>query len=386
MYDTIFKKITDPDNIHFNVQSTNMIHNLTNLIFDSYHVYDTKAVKQQTFHMEHINNDFMHNIPDFSYYPEEIQTYIQKMKKICITFSFTVHSHDITIYIITSPKQNIDIDKYFEYIYRWLLIATTFSSSTCSNKLHIYITTTDLEKKLPKNKQQILDQINCNSAFTTSCKPSTTIHIYRQEEWFKVFIHETFHCLGLDFSHLNQNNCKNIILSTFPLHIDLRLYECYTELFAEIIYLLFTCCNKRKSIETVFNLFKKELKQLQILSFFQCAKILHHYNLTVEQLYKRGSHYSENTPVFSYYILKSMMLFHFSDFINWCSKHNKTIQFHNTKTNLKDFCIFIKNKIESPKQGVYDNIINNTIPIVHDNNDGISDVYKNLKMTLIEFP
>ena len=80
-----------------------------------------------------------------------------------------------------------------------------------------------------------------------------------------------------------------------------------------------------------------------------------------------------------------MMLFHISDFINWCSKHNKTIQFNNTQTNLKEFCFFIKNTVESPKHGVYDNIINNTIPIIRGHDD-TSNIYKNLKKTIIEFP
>lgn len=385
MYETIFKKITVPDNIHLNKISTDMIHDLTKLIFNSHDQYNNTALKQQTFKVQTINNDFIHNIPDFQSYPEDIQIDIEKMNKICISFSFTINTHDFTVFIITDPQEKIDIDNYFEYIYRWLFVATTFSSSTCSKKLHLYLTTTNLEKNLPKNKQ-ILDQINCNSAFTTSCKPSTTIHIYRKEEWFKVFIHETFHCLGLDFSHLKQHICKNIILSAFPIRIDIRLYECYTEIFAEIIHLLFFCCNKRKTQDTVFNLFKKELKQMQTFSFFQCAKILNHYDLEINQLRNLGSRYTENTAVFSYYILKSMMLFHISDFINWCSKHNKTIQFNNTQTNLKDFCLFIKKTIESPKHSVYNNIINNTIHIVHDNDDGISDMYKNLKMTIIEFP
>ena len=251
--------------------------------------------------------------------------------------------------------------------------------------MDIYITTCDLEKKLPKHNQT-LDEIHCNSAFTTSCKPSTTIHVFRKEEWFKVFIHETFHSLGLDFSSMNQLICKSTILSIFPLHIDLRLYECYTELFAEIIHLLFFCCSNRIKETTAINMFKKELKQMQKFSFFQCAKILHHYNLQIEQLYERGSPYTENTPVFSYYILKSMMLFHFSDFINWCSNNNETIQFNNHDNNLRNFCLFIKKTIDSSKQTVYDDIIRDTTNMIANNDDDISDVYKNLKMTLIEFP
>ena len=213
MYETIFKKITVPDDIHLNKISIDMIHDLTELIFNSYDQYNNTALEQQTFKVQAINNNFIHNIPDFSYYPKEVQTYIQKMKKICITFSFTINTHDFTVSIITDPQEKIDIDNYFEYIYRWLYIATKFSHKECSKQMNIYITTCDLEKKLPKNNQT-LDEIHCNSAFTTSCKPSTTIHVFRKEEWFKVFIHETFHSLGLDFSSMDQLICKSAILST----------------------------------------------------------------------------------------------------------------------------------------------------------------------------
>ncbi len=385
MYETIFKKIKDPDNIKLQPNSMNMLTELATLIFESDNIYENTIADNQTFHMQNINNNFIYQIPNFNLYPEKIQHQIEKMKKICINFSFNINDHIFNIFIITELKQKINIDDYFENIYKWLYVATKFSHKECSKHMDIYITTCDLEKKLPKHNET-LDEIHCNSAFTTSCKPSTTIHVFRKEEWFKVFIHETFHSLGLDFSSMNQLICKSAILSIFPLHIDLRLYECYTELFAEIIHLLFFCCNKRKNETTAINMFKKELKQIQQFSFFQCAKILHHYNLQIENLYERGSPYTENTPVFSYYILKSMMLFHFSDFINWCSTHNKTIQFNNNNNNLRNFCLFIKKTIDSSKHTVYDDIIRDTTNMIANNDDDISDVYKNLKMTLIEFP
>ena len=385
MYESVLKKIKTPDNINLQPKSINMLTKLITLIFESNNIYENSIANKQTFHMQNINNDFMYQLPNFNLYPYEIQQQIEKMKKIYIKFSFIINDHIFNVFIITELNQQINIDDYFENIYKWLYIATKFSHKECSKQMNIYITTCDLEKKLPKNNQT-LDEIHCNSAFTTSCKPSTTIHVFRKEEWFKVFIHETFHSLGLDFSSMDQLICKSAILSTFPLHIDLRLYECYTELFAEIIHLLFFCCSKRKKETTAINMFKKELKQMQQFSFFQCAKILHHYNLQIEQLYERGSQYTENTPVFSYYILKSMILFHISDYINWCSNNNETIQFKNNKTNLRNFCIFIKKTIESSKQDHYDNIIRDTINMIYNNHDDISEVYKNLKMTLIEFP
>jgi hypothetical protein len=62
--------------------------------------------------------------------------------------------------------------------------------------------------------------------------------LYRMEEWFKVFIHETFHCLGLDFSGMNVSNSNKQILQLFPgcsRDMDVRVYETYCEIWAETL-------------------------------------------------------------------------------------------------------------------------------------------------------
>ena len=59
---------------------------------------------------------------------------------------------------------------------------------------------TNLRKQLPSNMLDVLDVEHVNSAVTTSCTTSGSLVIYREEEWFKVLIHELFHVMGLDFS------------------------------------------------------------------------------------------------------------------------------------------------------------------------------------------
>ena len=49
-------------------------------------------------------------------------------------------------------------------------------------------------KKLLPSKEIILNTSHVNSAYTYACREDT-MTIFRQEEWFKVFIHETFHCM-----------------------------------------------------------------------------------------------------------------------------------------------------------------------------------------------
>jgi hypothetical protein len=53
--------------------------------------------------------------------------------------------------------------------------------------------------------------------------------------------------------------------------------------------------------------------------------------------------YTENTEVLSYYVFKSVLLFHINDFIEWCSLYNgkKIMQFTKTQMNISHYCDLI---------------------------------------------
>jgi hypothetical protein len=97
----------------------------------------------------------------------------------------------------------------------WLYVANHYASRECSQKMNIYIYFTDFKKVLPTSERMIHRE-NANTAFTTSCQTVTEINLYREEEWFKVLIHETFHNLGLDFSEVDDKSSRNAILKIFP--------------------------------------------------------------------------------------------------------------------------------------------------------------------------
>jgi hypothetical protein len=105
--------------------------------------------------------------------------------------------------------------------------------------LTIYIYLTQEKKRLPNDPNAVLGRENANTAFTTSCTSDTEIHLYREEEWFKVFIHETIHSYGLDFSTMNNSSANAQIRKIFGVSSDVRLYESYTEYWAEIVHMCF---------------------------------------------------------------------------------------------------------------------------------------------------
>ena len=157
----------------------------------------------------------------------------------------------------TNKKIEDYLDECLMKIFLWLYVVQIYSKKGCSIKwMFIWFSS---HKKILNSDKSVLNTLNVNSAFTTSCKENTEICLYEKEEWFKVFIHETFHNLGLDFS--NNNNKQNDVLIEQLFNIQsnndgFRVYESYCEVWAEIfklyIYFIFSI---RKINNNVTNCF-----------------------------------------------------------------------------------------------------------------------------------
>jgi hypothetical protein len=186
----------------------------------------------------------------------------------------------------------------------------------CANTLDVYLFLFDDFKLLPETKGEPISNANANTAYTYPCTPTSEIVICRAEEWFKVFIHESFHCFGMDFSHNPDINghAKTKINERFHVKSDFLFFETYSELCAEIIHTIFVSISTNTPFET---LIAKE----QSFSLFQMVKILQHFGLTVSDLVsdnpKLNVQFKENTNVFSYYFLKCILMYDLNPFISF---------------------------------------------------------------------
>lgn len=334
---------------------------------------------------------------DFDYCHDSVKKEIENMKKCMCIYSFQIKNHSFQIAIV-NPENKLVCEKkfavYIKRIYMWLYLATIYSPPICSQKLNIYLYLTSLKKNSPTNGDEFT-QMNANTAFTTSCKKNTEIHIYREEEWFKVLIHESFHCFGLDFSAENQQSINKEMLSIFPIQSKINLFEVYCEFFAEIINVMFISHHVVKKIENLDEYINKMTSKTQQLlekermfSLFQCAKVLDYYGIKYKELYERTSiasqkrkKYRENdTNIFSYYILKSIVMYFYDDFLSWCFLHNRgSIAFD--KKNMNEFVIFIK---EHYKQHEFLTEIENMERFFNENRSKNTIHFKNMRMSLFE--
>ena len=164
------------------------------------------------------------------------------------------------------------------------------------------------------------------------------IYVYREEEWFKVLIHETIHAFGVDFSAMSTKNIAidkaiRALDTAFPGVVAVHnadknricLFEAYTECWAEWIAILFRVHeyrvheyggnNKNSMWKSDF---VRHLELERRWSMLQASRMNAWFASNPSRMYHN------RTPVFAYYVLKSVLMRHSVAFMAWCNKQHGT--------------------------------------------------------------
>lgn len=152
----------------------------------------------------------------------------------------------------------------------WFQVASSYMTpdSPCSKELTLFwydftFDKTHAKKKTTKTKAKKkgeeeekekeeeeegggLKPFHVNTAFASSCPAhGSQIVMYRNEEWFKVLIHESFHALGLDFSMMPSDELLPFLQQemrrTFVMESDFLMFETWAEIWAEVLQVAFAC-------------------------------------------------------------------------------------------------------------------------------------------------
>ena len=307
---------------------------------------------------ETIRKDYIENIKRETVYQYKFTLEIGgKTFHIMLWFPTYIKRENNSTILMSDAQIQYKVYKTLQKIYMWLSIATSFihKSVNCSKTVNIYLYLTEHMKILPSNVDLPIAYLNANTAFTTGCVDTVTnITIYREEEWFKVFMHETMHNLGLDFNEINnQQNIDSIIKQTFPISVpNIRLYESYAEIWANTMNILFVVyftdppANKgRLPIVRWTHIFMQRIYLEQIFSLFQATKILVFCKLKYSDLFLRDKAYlyKEETPVFCYFILKCILLLNINSLLEFCNsqKGGASLKFQSSQQNAEKYAHLI---------------------------------------------
>jgi len=291
-------------------------------------------------------------------FPEKVRAHINEHATYLIVYTFSLFQRHISFkFIVEDDSIHEHIGTYNNYVdmmLTWMYILNDYSSKECSKELDVYLYFTTLKKMLPETNISVLSENNVNTAYTTTCPKISDIVIFRREEWFKVFMHETFHNFALDFSDMNVESCTRRILTIFPIKSEVNLFEAYAEFWAEFMNVLFCSyfAMKNKDDETEFLENADYFLQLErTFGFFQLVKTLDFMGLKYNDLYSKNGQsvaarellYKEDTNVFSYYVLNLVLFNNYPGFLSWCDKNNLSLlQFKKTPKNLDEFCNYIE--------------------------------------------
>ena len=307
-----------------------------------------KYVKNCTIHSETtVIRQGSYDLPNNNrFFPKVIRKYIQERPSSLLSFNCNLKGREINVnYYSFNGDNDRDNDtysarklSYTKLVLIWLYICSKYSNKKCAETMDINIYLTPFLKTLPVSNGTVLSAEHINTAFTMCCVPDGEITIYREEEWFKVFIHETFHAYGLDFGLHDSASLLKTMKSVFPIKSDFNPCEAYTETWARIIncalYSFLSMENDKdkgiKASETflLYVTFCLELERL--FAVHQMTKILSFMGLNYKDLYDkreksaylRQQLYKEDTHVFAYYVLTAVFLNDYKQFIEWCGETN----------------------------------------------------------------
>lgn len=304
-------------------------------------------------------------------FPLEIRKQIENFSVYHLSYSFSLFQREIGIHFVVEDTQvELFPEKYNAYVDKilvWLTLINQYSSKKCSKRLSLFIYMTSLEKNLPTSNVTVLDQIHVNTAFTHTCPVNSEIVVFREEEWFKVLMHETFHNFALDFSDMNTHPVNQKILSIFKVDSEVNLFEAYTEFWAEIWNAMFCSFylkeNKRLDLEVQREHFLKNCEFFinfeRTYGFFQLVKTLKFMGLQYADLYSankksqmlRNTLYKEKSNILAYYVIRMVLLNNYQGFLSWCHSNNvkdsSLVSFKKTSTNLEKMYTFIESNYKS---------------------------------------
>ena len=361
-------------NVCLKTKQTNKTNAILKNIYDEIkrgvsYVNTTKVKMGNTFYklnVKQITNKKHIPIPVTFYqdtFTPEVIKHIYENSNNVLTYKFNMFDRNISIiFVIKDKNVNALIEtynKYIDYMLVWLYIANIHSSKKCAKQLKIIIYHTSLLKQLPETNVEILNQNNANTGFCMSCPLNSEIVVFRKEEWFKVFIHETFHNFGLDFSSMNVSSYNNKILQFFPVNSEVMLFESYTEFWGRIInasFCSFINMKNKNDIDEFYINTEFFINLEKNFACFQMIKILNFMGLSYDDLYRktvasenlRKARYKENTNILSYYILTTILLNNYQDFLSWCDTNNTSLlNFKKTSNHIDDMCIFLEKKYKT---------------------------------------
>ena len=214
----------------------------------------------------------INNLQKTKFIPESIFRFINNNKsmKTSLNIEIDESNYIINLYFF---KTSSNIFEIYKNIIKIITLLSKFKKTIYKNnnyEIDIYFTNFKKEVNFQDN---IIGPINVNTGVTTFLfNNNSKIIIYREEEWFKVLIHELIHAFNFDFreNYIAFQELKKY----YKIDSEFNLNESYVEFWARLINVIYYCEIKSNN-EYQFDIyFKKYFKKEILHSIDSGLKIL----------------------------------------------------------------------------------------------------------------
>ena len=279
-----------------------------------------------------------YKIVDDSYFVgKSIQNKMLKLK-----YTYEIKYKNILIYFITSKNLKVIKKRIIKLIKIIKTIKELFNRDKAYQKITIY----DINERkcLPRKNNETIIPDNCNSGYCSvlySTNKNGDIVLYRNEEFYKVLIHELIHANFIDY-HIIINQNKSNMNKKICTDYNILLNEAFTETFSCLLNIIIINYDTKINIDIIF---KNEVKFM--LNMFN--KLLNYYSIKNIQdiIVEKGckKYFKQRTNVFSYYILKFLNYVNINKFLIMMEKNtNKNYSIKNGNYN-KEYIKYVFNNI-----------------------------------------
>ena len=250
----------------------------------------------------------------------------------------------------------------------WIKICA--SKTRCTKEVTAFLYDTPFIRNLPTEDWRVIGPENVNGGVSNLCQPSGELIVFREEEWLKVFIHETMHAFGIGPTIAIDRNMTARLKDRFKLDSEMEVGEAYVETWARIMNVAFSVYLSGFDTRSNFtSLFPKALRTESLFAAVQAKKMLAFMGLSLEMVTSPAhagtsyALYKENTNVFAYYIMTAALLRDPNGFYNWCESNNSNlVKFSNTPAAAISFSSLVIDSINSPAlRSLYDCIPNRLV-------------------------
>lgn len=277
--------------------------NGANIMRYSNYLANTQQIPQQLYN-PHIDINLLNNFVELN-----ILDYL--FNKLDYTHTYNISYNNLTINLVIYSKSKTIPPSVLNGVITRIITMGLFKSTQNKIVINVDIFLTHFKKKINKDSK-ILGPRETNSGFADR---NNKLCIFRSEELNKVLVHELIHYLDLDLQDVDFQDFYNFF--NISPNQTVLLNEAYTEIVAILINSIIDSDNITSN-KTILN---NELK----FSCYQVAKILVFYGFTnADEFFQpnTNSKFKQNTSIFSYFIVKTILLYNLNTFLELYYKNN----------------------------------------------------------------